>query len=305
MNDRELEELMREYEAEVAAYKRLPQAEPTALLDRAVLTKARAAVAHAPTPRQRPPRWIALAASFAGVAIAAGIGWRVYESRLSSQDDVLEEGAARGEVFEVEVLPSSRGAREKALEMSQFPPPPPPPPAAPAAPPAPVVATEATMPQAFPDALERKQELPAGAAGPKFAEEAPLAAAPAPAPAPQRPPEPEPHTRADHAMRAAAPEQRQNQSAPATSSVSGAGLSSRDSLGAVADEQRKRAESDADAEDGRLAGKDDADDPGAWLNRIRRLVRDRDYAQARAELARFRAAHPDIVIPMDLRRYAP
>ncbi|MBK7144835.1 MAG: hypothetical protein IPH76_06370 [Xanthomonadales bacterium] len=48
MNDRELEDLMRDYEAEVAAYKRLPQSEPTALLDRAVLTKARSGRPHLP-----------------------------------------------------------------------------------------------------------------------------------------------------------------------------------------------------------------------------------------------------------------
>ena len=45
MKDQELDDLMRDYESEVAAYRRLPQSEPTALLDRAILTKARAASA--------------------------------------------------------------------------------------------------------------------------------------------------------------------------------------------------------------------------------------------------------------------
>ena len=74
MKDHEHEQLMRDYEAEVAAYQRLPPSEPTALLDRAILTKARAAVAHAPPVHSRPPRWMAMAASFAGVAIAAVLG---------------------------------------------------------------------------------------------------------------------------------------------------------------------------------------------------------------------------------------
>ena len=129
MKDQELDDLMRDYESEVAAYRRLPQSEPTALLDRAILTKARAAVAHAPPVRQRPPRWIAMAASFTGVVIAAGIGWRVHEARQDDTQSAASVPAARDEAFEVDVLPNDR--RERGLDMAQLPPPPAPPPSAP------------------------------------------------------------------------------------------------------------------------------------------------------------------------------
>lgn len=292
MNDRELEELMRDYEAEVAAYKRLPQAEPTALLDRAVLTKARAAVGHV----HKPPRWIALAASFAGVAIAAGIGWRVYEAQQARHDGLLQDKAARGEAFEVEVLPSSSRDRAKALEMAQMPPPPPPPPAAPEPP------KEA---EAFAESKLRKQEQPGApaAASAAVASEEALAAPAVVAPMPQRAAEPEPHTRADHAVRGGVPEQRQNRSAPA-SATSGAGLGLADADDHL--DQRERNEGDAEL-GGRLAkGKDDASlRPEVWLEQIRTLVRERKYARARLELVRFRQVHPNVVIPTDLRRYVP
>lgn len=291
MNDRELEDLMRDYEAEVAAYKRLPQAEPTALLDRAVLTKARAAVGHV----HRPPRWIALAASFAGVAIAAGIGWRVYEAQQASHEGLLQDKAARGEAFEVEVLPSSSRDRAKSLEMAQMPPPPPPPPEPP---------KEA---EAFAESKLRKQEqpgAPAAASATAISEEA-LAAPVVAAPAAQRVAEPEPHTRADHAVRGAVPEQRQNQSAPATA-ASGAGLGLADADDSLDAKRDERNEGDAEL-GGRLArGKDDAVlPPEAWLEQIRALVREGKYARARLELVRFRQVHPNVVIPTDLRRYLP
>ena len=45
--------------------------------------------------------------------------------------------------------------------------------------------------------------------------------------------------------------------------------------------------------------------PNEWLERVRQLVRDRRHTEARTELYRFRQAYPDVVIPPDLRRYAP
>lgn len=291
MNDRELEDLMREYEAEVAAYKRLPQAEPTALLDRAVLTKARAAVGHA----HKPPRWIALAASFAGVAIAAGIGWRVYEAQESARGEAMLDGArAREETFEVEVLPSSSRDRAKALEMAQLPPPPPPP--QPAKP----------EPQAFNEAKREQQAHPA-AAEPVFADSAELPASEAsPMPAAQRGAAIEADKRADHASRSAMPEQRQNLAAPAATAAAAApGMD----LGAVAadekDAAKERLDADRETGAGRAQAKQDVLARDAWLDRIRRLVRDRRHSEARAELARFHAAYPDAVIPPDLRRFLP
>jgi hypothetical protein len=273
MKDQELDDLMRDYEAEVAAYKRLPQSEPTALLDRAILTKARAAVAHAPPVRQRPPRWIAMAASFAGMAIAAGIGWRVYETRQNDTAVSASAPAVRDEAFEVEVLPDQR--RERGLEMSQMPAPPP----APAAPPPP-------EPQAFEDRARAKQEA-ASAAAQVVAE---------PAPALQKAIVPDPHERADHGGAAAVPERRQNvAAAPAAASAPMA----EDALGALsAESEQKRDEADAKR-------KEAVASPQEWLARIRQLVRDRRYTEARTELYRFRTEYPDVVIPTDLRRYAP
>lgn len=288
MNDRELEDLMREYEAEVAAYKRLPQAEPTALLDRAVLTKARAAVG----PVHKPPRWIALAASFAGVAIAAGIGWRVYEVQESARGEAMLDGArAREETFEVEVLPSSSRDRAKALEMAQLPPPPAKP-----------------EPQAFNEAKREQQAQPA-AAEPVLADSAELPASeasPVPAaPAAQRGAAIEADKRADHSSRAAVPEQRQNLAAPAATAAAAApGMD----LGAVAADEKDAAAERIDADRETGAGrtlKQDLAARDAWLERIRRLVRDRRHGEARAELARFRTAYPDAVIPPDLRRFLP
>jgi hypothetical protein len=275
MKDRELDDLMREYEAEVAAYKRLPQSEPTALLDRAILTKARAAAAHVPPTRQRPPRWIAMAASFAGVAIAASIGWRVYETRQNDTTVAASVPAARDEAFEVEVLPGNH--RERGLEMAQMPAPPPPAPAAP----------NVAEPQAFDDRARAKQETEPSVAS----------VAAASAPVMQKAIVPDPHQRADHGGAAAVPERRQNVAA-APAAVEPAPVAA-DALGALsAETEQQRDETDAQR-------KDAVAPPQEWLVRIRQLVRDRRYTEARTELYRFRTEYPDVVIPTDLRRYAP
>jgi len=296
MNDHELEELMREYEAEVAAYKRLPQSEPTALLDRAVLTKARAAVAHP----HRAPSWMALAASFAGIAIAAGVGWRVHEASQMSREGTNQAAAARPQAFEVQVLPSGTRDREKAIEMGQLPLPPPPP-AAPPAPQPPKAGKEAS---AFANE-GAKQE----AAAPEPILEEQLAAPVL------RDAELEPHVRSDHAMRGGAPEQRQNMAAPATSTAvpesAPAAAAERAGLSRSQDERKlsKRAaagRSEADALGAVAQDKDDAagyTDAEDWLRHIRRLIRERRISEAQTELQRFRQAFPDEVVPADLRRY--
>ncbi len=300
MTDLELEALMREYDAEVAAYKRLPQSEPTAFLDRAVLTKARAAVAHT----HKPPRFLAMAASFAGVAIAAGIGWRVHVANEETRNAV-NDASARGEVFEVDVMPNSTRDRQKALEMAQLPAPPPPPPA-PAAPPA------------LDDA---KREAEAFASGPALRAQAAPAEQNVAAPAAKRVAEPEPFVRADHASRDGAPGQRRNVAAtsaevsaaaaapasvPAVATEMMADTAASDAPAGIASDQRERKESDA--LDKLALGKDDrAATPTAedWIKRIRRMVRERKIDEARVELRNFRAHYPDTVVPVDLRRYAP
>lgn len=277
MKDQELDDLMRDYEAEVAAYRRLPQSEPTALLDRAILTKARAAVAHAPPVRSRPPRWMAMAASFAGVAIAAGIGWRVFEARQhESTVSAPAPAAKRDKAFEVEVLPGNHRERERGLEMAQLPAPPPP--AAPAA----------AEPRAFNEAQPAKQES-AESKAPAIADRAATM---------QKSVVPDPHQRSDHAGATAVPERRQNIAAPATAAPA---AHSADGFGAVSAEAgRSRDEADTDAK-----RKERVPTAQAWLAQIRQLVTDRRYTEARTELYRFRQAYPEIVIPADLRRYEP
>jgi hypothetical protein len=292
MTDRELEEMMREYDAEVAAYKRLPQSEPTALLDRAVLTKARAAVAHAP----RPPRYLALAASFAGVALAAGIGWRVHVANEEARLAAMDSAPVREEVFEVDVMSGGTRDRQKALEMAQLPPPPPPP----------------EPPAADAEQYEARKEAKAFAATAPTAE-MPPASAPAPAveaaaaPNPQRVSMPEPHLRADHATRGAAPEQRQNRAAAATAAAPADAAqrleesslkSLRDQREGESDTLGRIALSKDDAAEGLLSAED-------WIKRIRRLLRERRMDEVRSELRRFHETYPDVAIPVDLRRYAP
>jgi hypothetical protein len=275
MKDHELDQLMRDYEAEVTAYRRLPQSEPTALLDRAILTKARAAVAHAAPVRSRPPRWMAMAASFAGVAIAAGIGWRVFEVHQDeSAASASAPAAKRNQAFEVEVLPDNLGERERALEMAQLPAPPPPPAAA--------------APRAFNEAQPAKQESAESTATALADQSTPM----------QKSIVPDPHQRADHAGATAVPERRQNIAAPA--SVAPAPRLTGDLDAAPAEAARVRDESDTD-----VKRKASAPTAQAWLQQIRQLARDRRHAEARAELIRFRIQHPDVVIPPDLRRYAP
>ncbi|MBK7042296.1 MAG: hypothetical protein IPH50_00355 [Rhodanobacteraceae bacterium] len=286
MNDQELNDLMRDYAAELAAYKRLPQSEPTALLDRAVLAKARAAIAHAPPARHRPPRWIAFAASFVGVAFAAGIGWRVYEARQMQESAAVAVPTPRKEVFEVDVQSSDRRNRDNGLDMAQLP----------SAPPAPIPPAM-SEPRAFKDGLA-KQEMSVTTA------EAPVLAAPPPAPTKSS--EPDRYQRADHGGATASPERRQNIAAPASATAATA-AEVVGGLSADAESERTQGVVDQQAAGSDATAKRKADllPPEPWLERIRQLVQDGRHTAARSELHRFHQAYPEIVIPADLRRYQP
>lgn len=132
-HEREFEAFLAGEESELARlYRRLPQNEPDAKLDAAVLAMARAAVEpqrvnalrHAKD-RHRRPLWLVGLSSAAGVVLAAGLAWQM-------------RGAFN------ETLPSSRGAAPPAasaerdvIPISAIVPPPEPAPAAP--PPSPLV----------------------------------------------------------------------------------------------------------------------------------------------------------------------
>ncbi|MBK7144834.1 MAG: hypothetical protein IPH76_06365 [Xanthomonadales bacterium] len=205
---------------------------------------------------------------------------------------MLDGARAREETFEVEVLPSSSRDRAKALEMAQLPPPPPAKP----------------EPQAFNEAKSEQQSQPAAEevvladrAEPTASEALSAAAAPAP----QRRGAIEADKRADHATRSAMPEQRQNLAAPATPAAAAPVIALGSAAEDAKDASSERIDADQESGAGRAQEKQDLHARDEWLERIRRLVRERRHSEARAELLRFRAAYPDAVIPPDLRRFQP
>lgn len=144
-NEREFEAFLAGEESELARlYRRLPQSEPDAKLDAAVLALARAAVEpqrinalrHA-NQRHRRPWWLVGLSSAAGLVLAAGVAWQLREGMPRSPVDALRPTASSSQP-ERDVVPIA------VLPESPVPPPPPPAPfedaavaAAPAAPPAP------------------------------------------------------------------------------------------------------------------------------------------------------------------------
>lgn len=294
--DRELEDLMAEYEAEVAAYRRLPEQEPTAWLDRAIITKARAAVAHAPAPPAdlKKHRWISLAASFAGIAVAAGIGWQVHRAANADRTEVAE--SSKREVMEVQVMAQSNKDRRRALDTASMPPLPPPPPPEP----------ELRKPMAAPALADAPvvAEM-AGPAEPFMDEAASMVAPAASAPAPQAPATTalgrtvaEPHRTRDHGGLGQTPERQQN--FVAEEAKSSAVSSEAEALGA-----RAEAAPDAAAAPGQALNQAPVREAGDWIRGMRRLLRERRLDELRSELRAFRAAHPEHPLPAELRRYAP
>lgn len=165
-HEREFEAFLAGEESELARlYRRLPQSEPDAKLDAAVLALARAAVEpqrvnalrHA-TPRTRRPWWLVGLSSAAGLVLAAGVAWQMrnaFHETLPGATSPAVSPAARAERAEREVVPISAIV-------------PPPEPAAPPAAPA----TSHAPPAAAP-----AQATTAGAGAP-----APALAKPAPPP---------------------------------------------------------------------------------------------------------------------------
>lgn len=144
-NEREFEAFLAGEESELARlYRRLPQSEPDAKLDAAVLALARAAVEpqrinalrHA-NQRHRRPWWLVGLSSAAGLVLAAGVAWQLREGVPHSPVDALRPTASSSQP-DRDVIPIA------VLPEAPVPPPPPPAPfedaavaAAPAAPPAP------------------------------------------------------------------------------------------------------------------------------------------------------------------------
>lgn len=287
MKDQDLDELMREYETEVAAYRRLPQSEPTALLDRAILTKAHAAVAHSPPVQRRPPRWIAMAASFAGIALAAGVGWRVYEAK-TRESLATAPATDREPTMEVQVFPETRDTR--ALDMAQMPP-------------APVEQAAANLAEKRAEGANREALKAEAEAAPALVQRKVRAA------------EPDPHAQHDHAEATRVPELRRNVAAapapapappapmPAAAAAASAGASMEAEAIApevLANESVPSSTLRAKRSEG---GRQEA--PEAWLARIRTLIDEGHYTEARNELHQFQKQYPNAVVPLELRRFLP
>ncbi|WP_313919706.1 hypothetical protein [Tahibacter sp.] len=141
-HEREFEAFLAGEESELARlYRRLPQSEPDARLDAAVLALARAAVEpqrvnalrHANV-RHRRPLWLVALSSAAGVVLATGIAWQMRNGFNESAAPTLQQSASAR--TERDVIPISAIV----------------PPAEPAAPPAPppeapaIASTTAAMP---------------------------------------------------------------------------------------------------------------------------------------------------------------
>lgn len=136
-HEREFEAFLAGEESELARlYRRLPQSEPDAKLDAAVLALARAAVEpqrvnalrHANV-RHRRPLWLVGLSSAAGVVLAAGIAWQMRNGFNESAAPTLRQSASAR--TERDVIPIT--AIVPPAEPAAAPPAPPPPPLAPAA----------------------------------------------------------------------------------------------------------------------------------------------------------------------------
>lgn len=196
-NEREFEAFLAGEESELARlYRRLPQSEPDAKLDAAVLGLARAAVEpqrvnalrHA-NQRHRRPWWLVGLSSAAGLVLAAGVAWQLRQGMPQSPVDALRPSASSSQP-DRDVVPIA------VLPEAPVPPPPPPAPfedvAATAAAPAPVVAAEAPAAgapraRATPPPLQREAAASKGEAQKKDIKpaEPPSPAAPALAAQPQ------------------------------------------------------------------------------------------------------------------------
>jgi hypothetical protein len=144
-NEREFEAFLAGEESELARlYRRLPQAEPDAKLDAAVLALARAAVEpqrvnalrHAKA-RHRRPWWLVGLSSAAGLVLAAGVAWQMRNGFSDGPSTALRPAPA-GQARDV--VPVTAIVREESFSEPLPPPAPAAPPAAfPAEPPAPSV----------------------------------------------------------------------------------------------------------------------------------------------------------------------
>lgn len=309
-------------ESALAAYRRLPRAEPSAALDAAIRARARAAVAT----RSR-PRWPVLFATAATLVLAASLGWRTWrdgseqpaplappEARSGTSAPTAADTGPASAGNAASTAPPLQDARARAEVPAQAAPPPPlaetvelranraehaPQPAA------------QPLPQAFDesavDAAKEALALPAPPAPPVPA--APSAPAPAPLDAPSalgrmkkaEAAPAEAGSEAEVAQSAAGAEVEADAGrltdaaaapAPASAAVpAGLGAVRSAPAAAVGGREPERRQASADA----ATAAADALEP------IRELLRQGRRDEAREALQRWRREWPDAVVPEDLR----
>lgn len=225
-NEREFEAFLAGEESELARlYRRLPQAEPDAKLDAAVLNLARAAVEpqrvnalrHAKSRHPR-PWWLVGLSSAAGVVLAAGIAWQMRHGfdghPAANMTPAPQSRAAQSGRDVIPISAITPPAEAEAPAAPAAPPAPPPPPALSDSQPG---AAAATKPQPPAQRLARSSAPPRDAdkakaeaargAGPVT----PIAAEPLPAPAPAAAPAPVPASKADMQAESAAADSRSDE----------------------------------------------------------------------------------------------
>lgn len=254
-------------------YRALPQSEPPARLDAAILAGARHAARH----RRQPSWWIPLA-SAASLVAAAGIGWRVYLADPSRPGTAPAASAPARQVLEVDLYPHSE--RERALETTVNPP------ADAAAPAVPAMtafsdkSASASADAKAADAVEARAETASSERARRPAELA------------------EPFTQSDHASLGKAPEQR-----AATGIVDRRNLPAAASTPSLAEPKRQaKAETEA-------AGRSNAAVPAepataaTAIAAIETLLAQGEIIEARRAIRAFRSRYPDHPLPAEWRRY--
>jgi len=259
-------------------YRALPQSEPPARLDAAILAGARHAARH----RRSPSWWIPLA-SAASLVAAAGIGWRVYLADPSRPGTAPAASAPARQVLEVDLYPHSE--RERALETAVNPP------AAAAAPAIPAVpamsafsdkSASASADAKAADAVEARAETASSERARRPAELA------------------EPFTQSDHASLGKAPEQRATPGAADRRNLPAAA-----STPSLAEPKRQaKAETETDA-----AGRSNVAVPAepataaTAIAAIEALLARGQIVAARRAIRDFRIRYPDHPLPAEWRRY--
>lgn len=282
-HDPDFDRLLEGSEDLLARYRALPAVEPPRELDVAILAKAREAVAR---PKPNRLRWLVPVASVATVALAAGIGWKVFHAeQQATSRQAAGESAREEQIVEFELLDlPNRDAERKELANSPPLPQEPAKPAAPApalsAPPAPAPAA-AALPEPFvADAVpaetaeQRAQEAPG-----KRASEKPFM---------------EPHLRADHAGLSQPPEADRRKAEVSASRAGNLGVTGAD------------ADADGNELPGAAAKSNAAEilEPEEWIGKIRDLQVRRRFTEVRKELAAFRQTYPNYPLPDDLAKLA-